>query len=593
MLLVHIYIREHRSFKNVNIPLNGSFDCAVEEGIITLQKKDDTSQFYQQHYCSALVGPNGIGKSTVLDFIELLVTPNVASGIAIFYDSQSDTFHLCFKNIPNDEDILVSSEYPFNMSKNPKKFIEDNNINLVKINNISADLDVLSLVSQPVHKNVYDCSRNKISNNIGQRSDYFNKLFSYFNSAGGVARYVETVYYDILFKSSPRYFLDSILSCPMPEECLVTLTGWAGSYTPVVLSSHEIERGRGAIFQRLLEMNLISILSALCNIDGGNDIVLPFLLYRFVKLDSVSPSTLNMRSKLEIVTSPDERFEIPQALRTSLDIKKMISSSDVMEAMKSFLSSDEVKATLNDIFASFDKLSENIDAYSGGFSEDADNHFRVTDFYAIENIVDTIKELDKGISINFKCGWRGISSGEFARLHIFSENFNYLKQQKKKVNSIYLLDEIDLYLHPEWQRTFLSDFLSQLLTIEATSDAQKPQVILTTHSPVIISDFISDDIVAFRRKDDDEYSQEYDEIIIGKSAGFGNPIADVYMDGMHLESTFGELSRRRIDSLIHQANKQMGDGSEWSEYDRRLIDKIDNYHFKNYLKNHAKNKYKV
>ncbi|MBC3947109.1 AAA family ATPase [Erwinia persicina] len=589
MLLVHIYIREHRSFKNVNIPLNGSFDCAVEEGIITLHKKDDTSQFYHQHYCSALVGPNGIGKSTVLDFIERLVTPNVASGIAIFYDSQSNTFHLCFKNTPNEEGILVTSDCHFKMNKDAKKFIEDNNIHLVRINNISADLDVLSLVSSPVHKNVYDCSRNKISNNIGQRSDYLNKLFSYFRSADGVARYIETVYYEILFKSSPRYLLDSILSCPMPEECQVTLAGWAGSYTPVVLSSHEIERGKGAIFQRLLEMNLISILGALCNIDGSRDIILPFLLYRFVKLDSVSPFSLNMKHKLEIVTSPDERFEIPPDLRSSLNVKKMVSSKDVMGTIQKFLSSDETNDTLNDIFVSFGELSENIDNYSGGFSEDADNHFRLNDFYAAEKIFDAIKQLDKDISVNFKCGWRGISSGEFARLHIFSENFNYLNMQKEKVKSIYLLDEIDLYLHPEWQRTFLSDFLSQLQTIEATSVAGKPQIILTTHSPVIISDFISDDIVAFRRKEDDEYSQEYDEIIIGKSAGFGNPIADVYMDGMHLKSTFGELSRRKIDSLIQQA-KQVGNGGEWSEYDRRLIDKIDNCHFKNYLKNHAKNK---
>jgi hypothetical protein len=241
---------------------------------------------------------------------------------------------------------------------------------------------------------------------------------------------------------------------------------------------------------------------------------------------------------------------------------------------------------MQEIFDDFDDIAQNIDDFSGGFSEDDDNHFRITEVYAAELIVSAIENLDKDISANFKCGWRGISSGEFARLHIFSENFNYLSQQKKTVSSIYLLDEIDLYLHPEWQRTFLYDLLVQLQSIETMSEVSKPQIILTTHSPVIISDFISDDIVALRRMDEDEYSQEYDDIIIGKSVGFGHPIADVYMEGMHLKSTFGELSRIKIASLIQRKEE----GAQWSEYERLLIEKINNKNFKNYLKNHAKNK---
>lgn len=589
MLLVHIYIREHRFFNNVNIPLNGSFACHVDDGVITLNKKDDTSQFYHNHYCSALVGPNGTGKSTVLDFIELLVIPDAASGLAIFYDEPSDCFHLCLKNLPDYHHAIVVPAVNYRINKDPGRFIRENNIHFVKINNISADLDVLSLTSRRTHKNIYNCSRQGVSNSISQKSDYFSRIFAYFKSPDGMARYIESVYYEIVFKSSPRYLVDNILSSPMPEECSAILTSWKNNHTPVVLRSEVIEQGKSAVFQRLLEMNLISILSALCNIDGGKDTVLPLLLYRYIMLDNVSPGTANTKLKLEIVISPDDRFQISPVLRSSLNIVKMIEGHDSMTMMQTFLTSDDVKAKFQEIVDAFEQIAQNIEDFSGGFSEDADNHFRLNDFFGVEKTVNAIQMLDRDIATNFKCGWRGISSGEFARLHIFSESYNYLSRQNNKVNSIYLLDEIDLYLHPEWQRTFLSDFLYHLRTIEAPSGVGKPQIILTTHSPVIISDFISDDIVALRRMDDDEYSPDYDEIIIDKSLGFGNPIADVYMDGMHLKSTFGELSRQKIASLIEQAEE----GGAWSEYDRLLIDKIDNTNFKNYLKNHAKNKQEI
>ena len=377
MLLVHIYIREHRSFVNVNIPLNGSFDCHVAEGGIGIHKKNDTSMFYHNYYCSALIGANGTGKSTALDFVEQLVISSASSGLAIFYDEKRDIFHVCLKNLPDYVSAEVFTGVNYNINKNPRKFIEDNEINLVKINNISSDLDILSLTRRHNHKNIHDCSRNRINNSISQKSGYFGNIFSYLKSIDGMMRYVESVYYEIIFKSSPRFLIDEILSSPMPAECLDTLTSWKKNYNPVVLSSDVIERGKGAIFQQLLEMNLISILSVLSNVVGGRETVLPLLLYRFVMLDKVFPAMRNIKLELEIIINRDERFEISSASRSSLNIIKMIEGHDSMDLMHTFFASVEVKAKMQEIFDDFDDIAQNIDDFSGGVWWGEDDKFLI------------------------------------------------------------------------------------------------------------------------------------------------------------------------------------------------------------------------
>lgn len=86
-----------------------------------------------------------------------------------------------------------------------------------------------------------------------------------------------------------------------------------------------------------------------------------------------------------------------------------------------------------------------------------------------------------------------MSSGEQALQNIFSwlrlpPYFDKLFDEESitlKDNILLLLDEVDLYMHPEWQRQFL-DALSKRL--EAEYSDKHIQVIISTHSPLVLSD---------------------------------------------------------------------------------------------------------
>lgn len=83
--------------------------------------------------------------------------------------------------------------------------------------------------------------------------------------------------------------------------------------------------------------------------------------------------------------------------------------------------------------------------------------------------------------------WLGISSGQKAFVNVFASMVYELKKyQKNATNILIVIDEGDLYLHPQWQM----DFFDKLNTIVSTlsADGSHVQLVLTSHSPFILSD---------------------------------------------------------------------------------------------------------
>ncbi|OZS41339.1 hypothetical protein, partial [Photobacterium sanguinicancri] len=81
------------------------------------------------------------------------------------------------------------------------------------------------------------------------------------------------------------------------------------------------------------------------------------------------------------------------------------------------------------------------------------------------------------------------------------------------------------------------------------------------HSPIIISDFLPEDIVSLDR--------ENGNTKVVESFGFSSNITDLYVKGMHLSSTFGEHSKKEINRLLSLPSE-----NSLGERDMLLIKKI-------------------
>nr|WP_256530444.1 AAA family ATPase [Pseudomonas sp. 24 R 17] len=92
--------------------------------------------------------------------------------------------------------------------------------------------------------------------------------------------------------------------------------------------------------------------------------------------------------------------------------------------------------------------------------------------------------------------WTGISSGQKAYLNMFSSIWSTLSNthSAKKISSSTLLciDEADLYLHPQWQ----IEFIERLITCLPNLSNGRKQIVITTHSPILVSDLPSQCLIA-------------------------------------------------------------------------------------------------
>jgi len=116
---------------------------------------------------------------------------------------------------------------------------------------------------------------------------------------------------------------------------------------------------------------------------------------------------------------------------------------------------------------------------------------------------------------------------------------------KKYTNINIILDEIELYFHPEMQRQFIKKLLSSFEQLKKyiTNNIQSINVLLATHSPFILSDIPSQNILKLK----DGNPQPY----IENEQTFGANIHDLLANDFFLENGFmGEFAMDKINEII-------------------------------------------
>lgn len=98
----------------------------------------------------------------------------------------------------------------------------------------------------------------------------------------------------------------------------------------------------------------------------------------------------------------------------------------------------------------------------------------------------------------------GMSSGERAFQNFFSW-LNLINEFKRIVsnrtfelphNLLLLIDEVDLYMHPEWQQKFIKNLIEE---INEQFQGHSVQIVLATHSPLCLSDIPRENCIYLNR----------------------------------------------------------------------------------------------
>lgn len=141
-----------------------------------------------------------------------------------------------------------------------------------------------------------------------------------------------------------------------------------------------------------------------------------------------------------------------------------------------------------------------------------------------------------------------------AYLYYISHVIAYFKKEKYELNDniVILLDEVDVHLHPEWQRQLINNTLDSLNYIFPYKNIQ---ILFTTHSPIILSDIPSQNVL-YIKKDKNLKRKVFKRLDI---CTFGANIFDLYNDSFFFENNalIGDFSKKYVNELFEKvkANK--------------------------------------
>ena len=149
--------------------------------------------------------------------------------------------------------------------------------------------------------------------------------------------------------------------------------------------------------------------------------------------------------------------------------------------------------------------------------------------------------------------WYSLSSGEYALLSMFSRIFNAAKLIEKNPTPnlvLLLIDEGELYFHPQWQKQWVTILIECLNKIFEQHNIFV-QVILTTHSPFLLSDIPMDRVLFLENDNNNQINSK--NYLDDMHHTFGANINSLYTHSFFLKgSLMGDFAKNKINVLADE-----------------------------------------
>lgn len=147
------------------------------------------------------------------------------------------------------------------------------------------------------------------------------------------------------------------------------------------------------------------------------------------------------------------------------------------------------------------------------------------------------------------------SSGEKQKLYTLSaivyhlQNLDSVSDNVRRYEAVnIILEEIELYFHPEWQRTYCYE-LMDLIYKSGLQKIKSVNILFVTHSPYLLSDIPKTNVL-FLKDGEPSYSMQENT--------FGSNINGLLKNGFFLPSLpMGEFAHQKINSMfakLHSAD---------------------------------------
>lgn len=226
---------------------------------------------------------------------------------------------------------------------------------------------------------------------------------------------------------------------------------------------------QGLIYFILILQDMIFTNRAVRNLANSNHILSRFLERLEMNINNKDISSQYLLSMNEAIqlSNTDQQVGYARLLNTS---------SKFLEYFSNLVWKNLIKIELSEKYLQYEM--------------NVDEHF-------IEFLKEYYNTTFKSHYLNFT--WRGLSSGEENLLDLFSR-FYYMSNYINNKNSLIIfIDEFESHLHPQWQKQILYLFI---YFFNILLPKKKIQIVLTSHSPFILSDLPHSNVILIKKNGD-------------------------------------------------------------------------------------------
>ncbi len=618
MELLYVWIEDYKNIKKQGFNFSPKhwfdFEYEEEDGEVTggTLKHEDRNPNYPKDFfgdnisnVTAIVGRNGSGKSTLMEAIlkftlgnDLSImktdnpiiynTPGGFKTIIIYKDEKEKLGYSCFSNleIRIKHTDIKGKAFKFNVKTKKNYITNDDTSNFdnqfKKANFIPFYLNILPCY----YSNIFDDAK-IIENKNREDIVYIEKSETHINNPirtdisinNRLAPYQNTVVFHYKEIENQAVFVN---------EFLETSQKLPFSLPPYLLAQLNYNENnlKDYINSKVVRMNWLKD-----QINNSNEFKIPN------KVSDQIVLYLWLKGVTELEVKDSDKKEYKNDLLKNVDINPEINWTTEFLKFKKGL--NNIKDSISthspynfSILDYFDGIEELIhlkilrhyDHTIGNLSKR--KSYKLQDKAELSKMIHFINCYQKisfskiyqfGFSFNSNYVYNTLSSGEKTIMKFGSNMWNLVSTIKENYNDILpnilakkdfkipknlliMLDEAELTLHPEWQKTFL-EWSLKIIKI-ACKDFKTVQVLYSSHSPFFLSDLPKGNVIFLKSKEGKDDSGNNINLchVCAKEEQpeqtFGANIHSLYRNSFFLENgLMGEFAKGKIDQVIKDLNQ--------------------------------------
>lgn len=566
--LHYIWFKKYGCYENqgINLSQKYNFSYAPQSNAISVTKnKEYIDGFFGKNIdVAAIVGQNGTGKTTLLQFISRLksgdfidtecvivceIDSKFWAGRYIQENNQITHDELPIKGLPENKCLYY---YPwYNRPSDESRFPFGSDMRFIYMTEMFnpsqyapsyAGGDDLSFAGTLYDQTTNGEEEKHIQNPVVKYIHRITDRQLEFLSKG--RDFVEQFHinYPQYISISPSYDAEALTKLYYEVEFKEKIKGDIYNSQNYKISQRKSKRIIGISkntwdeYSKAILMNIISSFGYYTNMTYENKEQLLSLINRcYVQDASLWDKTINLLN--EICNSSEEYNQWLNSKRGNKPISFHVDAKPYIEFMKCF--------------------SKILDEQSRNNDYDYRVYISTQNFKYIKTLHDSYKKCTQIVDF-LSFSW-GLSSGENLLLNQYGKLMHLLKYDSNKgkyylpedvnsdnsvSNAVIMLDEAEVSFHPEWQRIYFNAIL-EFIKANICSQETHVQLIIATHSPIILSDIPKQNTVFLKRADNGS------TICVEGEETFAANIFSLYRNAFFLsESEIGAFAESKLCQLV-------------------------------------------